>query len=190
VSEKYNELLEELEYMNVNSSLRVDKAKLWEGHYKALYMENVELEKQLAISQRIIALSTENACMGDQTPAIGTMDWAEQNESLLNSVVGIHFRNLPLMPERLERESDSDPIMQISADAIAQIAAAHDSNNTLGDHKFRASQNYKNETGECPQSMSKDHCCMAALVRVNNIEAYTLLDSGALWSPSPKTSPG
>jgi hypothetical protein len=50
-SEKYNELLEELEYMNIDSSLRVDEAKLWEGHYKALYVENVELEKQLAISQ-------------------------------------------------------------------------------------------------------------------------------------------
>jgi predicted nuclease with TOPRIM domain len=102
VSEKYNELLEELEYMNVDSSLRVDEAKLWEGHYKALYAENVELEKQLAISQQIIALSAENARMGDQTPAMGMTDRAEQNESLLNSVVGIHFQNLPSMPEHLE----------------------------------------------------------------------------------------
>jgi hypothetical protein len=69
--------------------------------------------------------------------------------------------------------------VQISADAVAQIAAARDSNNTLGDCEFCASQNYKNETGEHPQSVSKDRHCMAALVRVNNIEAYALLDSGS-----------
>jgi hypothetical protein len=178
-SETYNKLLAELEYANVDSALRDDEAKLWEDHYKALHAKHAEVEKQLAISQRIIALSTENARMGDQTPATGTTDRAEQNESSLNSVVGIHFRNLPSMPKRLKRDSDSDHVVQISADTIARIAAARDGNNTLGDREFRASQNYKNETGERPQSVSKDRRCMAALVRVNNIEAYALLDSGS-----------
>jgi hypothetical protein len=98
-SETYNKLLAELEYANADSMLRDNKAKLWEDHYKALHMFHVEVEKQLAISQQIITLSTENAHMGDPTPTTGTTDQAEQNESLLNLVMGIHFRDLLLTPE-------------------------------------------------------------------------------------------
>jgi hypothetical protein len=47
------------------------------------------------------------------------------------------------------------------------------------DREFRSAQRRNYSTGERPRSSINDRRCMAALVRVNGLEAYALLDSGS-----------
>jgi len=59
------------------------------------------------------------------------------------------------------------------------IAAVRDGTNTLHEREFRLAQRYHNASGEHPQTTGSDRHCMAALVKVNGLEAYALLDSGS-----------
>jgi len=60
------------------------------------------------------------------------------------------------------------------------IAAVRDGMNTPHKREFRLVQHYHNASGERPQTTGSDHCCMAALVKVNGLKAYALLDSGSM----------
>jgi hypothetical protein len=47
------------------------------------------------------------------------------------------------------------------------------------DREFRSAQRRNYSTGEHPRSSISDRRCMAALIKVNGLEAYALLDSGS-----------
>ena len=177
-SNKYNELLEELECERFEVSLKAGEADLWLNQYRQLHEQHLELEARLASTQPNVAPSTEDVQMRTTTSIAGASDRAIQASSLSTSVgtVGTTCREAP---KRLQRPEHGDPLARLSMDAVARIAAARDDNNKLRDREFRASQNYKHETGERPQSVGTDRRCMAALVRVNGLEAYALLDSGS-----------
>jgi hypothetical protein len=59
------------------------------------------------------------------------------------------------------------------------IATAHDDTNTPREHKFCAAQRHNAASEECPQISRSDHHYMAALVKVNSLKAYALIDMGS-----------
>jgi hypothetical protein len=61
---------------------------------------------------------------------------------------------------------------------LERLAAARD-NITPQEREFRAAQRDNGASGERPRTAGSDRRCMAALVKVNGLEAYTLLDSGS-----------
>jgi hypothetical protein len=63
---------------------------------------------------------------------------------------------------------------------VARIAVVHDDMNTAQEREFRAAQRRNYENGEYPKMFGSDRCCMVALVKVNGLEAYALLDSGSM----------
>jgi hypothetical protein len=48
------------------------------------------------------------------------------------------------------------------------------------EREFQAVQRHNCVPGECPCTSGSDRCCMAALVKINSLEAYTLLDTGSM----------
>jgi hypothetical protein len=62
---------------------------------------------------------------------------------------------------------------------VARIAVVRDDTNTAREREFRAAQRRNYENGERPKTFGSDRRCMAALVKVNGLEAYALLDSGS-----------
>jgi hypothetical protein len=60
---------------------------------------------------------------------------------------------------------------------IAHIAAVCDE--IPRECKFCTAQHHTGMMGECPKTSRSNCCCMAALVNVNGLEAYTLLDTGS-----------
>jgi hypothetical protein len=78
-------------------------------------------------------------------------------------------------PDGLE---SSSPV-RVSSDTVACITVVRDDSNTAWEHKFRAAQHQNYENGERPRMFGSDRHCMVALVKVNGLEAYALLDSGS-----------
>ena len=172
-SNKYNELLEELECERFDVSLKAGETEFWLHQYKQLREKYSELEELLECNQPSASLQTVND--EQRTTSItGTSDRVNHPSSLETNVGTTTWEE----PTRLQR-TECDPQPCLSMDAVARIAAAHDEN-ILHDREFCASQNYRNETEERPRSMSNDCWCMAALVKVNGLEAYALLDSGSM----------
>jgi hypothetical protein len=171
-SDKYNELLEELETERVDVSLKAGETEFWLHQYKQLREKYSELEELLGCTQPNASLPTEND--EQRTTSMTSTSDRRSHPSSLSTNVGTTTRE---EPKRLQR-TECDPQPCLSLDAVARIAAARD-DDILRNREFRASQNYRHETGERPQSMSNDRRCMAALVKVNGLEAYALLDSGS-----------
>jgi hypothetical protein len=169
-SDKYNDILMELECERFEGALRADEAGFWLDKYMQLQARNLELEELL--DERQPNQASVDAEMRI-TSIVGTPDRPTQTSSL-NTGVGTINRE---EPARLQRPPE-DPHPHLSTDAVARLAAARD-DNILRDREFRASQNHKTETGERPPSVSKDRRCMAVLLKVNGLEAYALLDSGS-----------
>jgi hypothetical protein len=90
--------------------------------------------------------------------------------------VGVESRDEPTIQRP---DNASDDLEYISDDAIARIAAARDDNNDSCECEFRAAQCRNVTTGERPRKSESDRRCMAALIKVNGLEAYALLDSGS-----------
>jgi hypothetical protein len=82
------------------------------------------------------------------------------------------------MMHRPDGPESSSPIC-VSLDAVAHIAVMCDDSNTVQEHKFCVAQHQNYENREHPKMFESDHCCMAALVKVNGLKAYVLLDSGS-----------
>ena len=63
---------------------------------------------------------------------------------------------------------------------VMHIAATRDDATAPCEREFQAAQSHKDDNGIRPQTSGNDHRCMAALVKVNSLEAYALLDSGSM----------
>jgi hypothetical protein len=62
---------------------------------------------------------------------------------------------------------------------VIHIMTARDDTNTPHERKFHAAQRHNAASGECPQISGSNHHCMAALVKVNGLKAYALIDMGS-----------
>jgi hypothetical protein len=69
---------------------------------------------------------------------------------------------------------------QCSATRTTQVhcAAARDQIDVVREREFRTVHDHKDSTGKRPKPSSEDRHCMAVHVRVNDLNAYALLDSG------------
>lgn len=65
-----------------------------------------------------------------------------------------------------------------SAGTIEHMAVAQDDHAPI-EQEFRSAHCHNTMPGECPQTSGNNHRCMAALVKVNGLEAYALLDTGS-----------
>ena len=76
-------------------------------------------------------------------------------------------------PDLIQRTTSS-PDMGI----VAQCAAARDQAEIKKEREFRSAHSYKTPMGVRPRPNSRDRHCMAIHVKVNDLDAYALLDSG------------
>jgi len=107
-----------------------------------------------------------------------TTDQENWSESL--SLV-VHVRDNEDAPiPGLKEDTDDAYFRCFSPVDTIFIAAVRDGTNTPHEREFRSAQRYHNASGECPQTIGSDRRCMAALVKVNGLEAYALLDSGSM----------
>jgi len=103
----------------------------------------------------------------------------QENWSESSSLI-VHVRDEEDEPiPGLEEDTDDTYFRCFSPVDTVFIAAVRDGMNTLHECEFRSVQRYHNASGERPQITGSDHRCMAALVKVNGLKAYALLDSGS-----------
>ena len=115
--------------------------------------------------------------MRSKTPDVDTSTQSSHVESSFIPSVGISpWANL--MRLRRPKNFPGDP-SHLSDDAVARLAAARDDTITPREHEFRAAQRRNFEFGERPRTFGSDRRCMVALVKINGLEAYALLDSGS-----------
>jgi len=176
---KTNKLIEELEGEHFDASLRGGEADFWQEHCKYLQERCKELEEQLVIDQQTIpSLSKDkNMHIRTMTPKINNKD---QNDWSDHSLLLVNVGDDDDEPTHgLEEDTDDSYFECFSADVVIHIAAACDDANAPHERKFRSAQCYHNMSRECPQTSGSDRHCMAALVKVNGLEAYALVDLGS-----------
>jgi hypothetical protein len=166
-----NELSEALECERLDVSLRAGEADFWLEEYQHLQGKYRSLEDQLTKhNQREFPdkdlpgsneipltheLRSYNACCDDS--------------QLLNGQT-----RLPLIGENSAR-SGPEPFDL----AVDRMAAIRENESTYREREFRSAQRRNYERGERPRTSGDDRRCMAALVKVNGLEAYALLDTGS-----------
>jgi hypothetical protein len=98
-----------------------------------------------------------------------------------NADVGELSQEMPIPPLK-EGDSDLDDSFSTyyGIPVIPRLAAMCDDANIPCEREFRSVQCYYSVSRECPQTSRSDHRCMAALIKVNGIEAYVLLDTGSI----------
>ena len=92
---------------------------------------------------------------------------------VLKGSMGVPPRNEPMTHHQ------QGCISQPDHTEVTHIAAACNNATALHEREFQVAQSHKDDNGIRPQTSGNDHRCMAALVKVNGLEAYTLLDSGS-----------
>ena len=100
-------------------------------------------------------------------------------EDLLIPNVGITPRSEPVLQRPENEGTGLNRSLFLSNEAVARIAAARDDDSAHREREFRSAQRHYTTTGERPRKSETDRRCMAALINVNGLEAYALLDLGS-----------
>jgi len=178
-SGEYKRLVDELECVRLNTELRDSEADCWQGQYRDLQRRYKELEERLMGNQPFIpqASNDEDVQMRSSTSGKKTLDRNNHSGRSLTESMGAMTWNDPTI---LTHPNDGSTFpVHLSTEAIARIAAACDNVNLSCERKFCSAQHHDCVTGEHPQTSRLDRRCMAALVKVNGLEAYALLDTGS-----------
>ena len=123
------------------------------------------------------ASNDEDVQMRSSTSDKETLDRNNRSGGLLIESMGATSWN---DPTRLTRPNDGSTFpVHLSTEAIICIAGMHDDVNLSCESEFHLAQCHDCVTGEHPQTSGLDCCYMAALVKVNGLEAYALLDTGS-----------
>ena len=173
------ELMEALEHERLDTSLREGEVDFLEEECKYLKMKCTELKDQLMNNQQNIISSPkdEDIEMRSENPDTDTPMW--DGKTSLKEGVGIAPRKSPARMFRPENFSGDSSHQRLSDDAVARLAAVRDDAITPREREFRAAQRRNFEVGERPRTFGSDRRCMAALIKVNGLQAYALLDSGS-----------
>jgi len=177
---KTNELIEELKDEYLDVTLQGNEVDFWQGHCKYLKERCNELEERLGVDRQSIPPSfrNEDAPMRSMTPNFNTttdQEYWSKSSSLVVHVGDDEDEPIP----GLEEDTDNAYFRCFSPVDTVFIAAVRDGTNTPHEREFRSAQRCHNASGERPQTTGSDRRCMAALVKVNGLEAYALLDSGS-----------
>jgi len=181
-SREYKRLVDEPECARLDAELRDSEADRWQDQYRDLQRRYKELEERLMGNQPVIpqASDDEDIQMRSSTSDKETSDRNVRNDrpgGSLTESVGVTPWN---DPTRLTHPDDGSTFpVHLSTEAIVRIAAAREDVNLSREREFRSAQHHDCMTGECPQTSGLDRRCMAALVKVNGLEAYALLDTGS-----------
>jgi len=198
---KIKELLEELACERLELELQGKESEIWFNQLMELQKQYKELENKLANSQPNVpsSSSNEDIHMRSATSDDGNSSWTEHPESSLMAGVGTTSRDEPMGPlspmvgvadeetirvaavSELPSPMDelADGISHASSEDVVRVAAACDDTNIPREQEFRAAQRTSGATGERPKPSTSDRHCMAALVNVNGLEVYALLDTGS-----------
>jgi len=113
---------------------------------------------------------------------VGTTSWGELMGPL-SPMVDVADEETICVTVALELPSPmdelADGISHASSEDVVRVAAARDDTNIPREQEFHAAQQTSGATGECPKPSTSDRHCMAALVKVNGLEVYALLDTGS-----------
>ena len=173
---RIKELLEELNCEHLDVELRGGEADLWLSSLLKLQDKYRELEKKLATLQPS-SPSSSDIHMGSTTSEDGKSGRSKQPEGSLIDAMGNASWDVPTRPA--SPMDDLDETTNASAEEVIRIAAARDDANILQEQEFRTAHHHTDGTGEHPKTSGSDRQCMVALVKVNGLEAYTLLDTGS-----------
>jgi len=178
-SREYKRLVDELECARLDAELRDGEADRWQGQYRDLQRRYKELEQRLMSNQPYIpqASNDEDVQMRSSTSDEETLDRNNcSGGSLIKSVGAMSWND----PTRLTHPNDGSTFpVHLSTEAIVHIAATRNDVNLSREREFRSAQHHDCVTGEHPRTSRLDRCCMAALIKVNGLEAYALLDTGS-----------
>jgi len=176
------ELIKVLKNERLNVSLRAGKADYFQWQYELLQEKLNAQGGWLIDSGPSKQLSSdEDVVMRSETSLDSITGHPKRVESSLITSVGPHMacQNGPLL-----RCPDDDtlpaPSVQHNDNNIVHLAAVHDDLNILCEREFRVAHNYKSTPREQPHTSGNDHQCMAVLMRVNGLDAYSLLDTGSM----------
>jgi hypothetical protein len=178
---KCKTLEEELEFERLDVELRTGEADFLKEQCLRLQKKCKALESQLNNSgPSVVTSEDEDIVMMPEASLDGSTGRPESTPSSLITSVGTHTecRDGPLLRCQIDDTSTTPPVQHNESD-ITRIAAARDDLNIPREREFRAAQNHKSTHGERPRTSGDDRRCMAALVRINGLEAYALLDSGS-----------
>jgi gag-polyprotein putative aspartyl protease/Zinc knuckle len=175
------ELLEALDHERLDNSLREGEIDFLQDECRYLQMRCTELTEQLTNNQQNILSPSkdEDVQMRAKTPDVETSTRSGRVESSFTPSVGVTPRANPTRLSRPENFPGDSSLQYLSDDAVARLAAARDDTITPREREFRAAQCRNFEFGERPRTFGSDRRCMAALVKINGLEAYALLDSGS-----------
>jgi len=146
------ELQKELECEKLDSSLREGEANLWLGQYKFLVEQYEALKIQL---KGKIPPSSNDKDM-EMTSEPSTKEGPESIK---------HFRCLP-------------ETTQENVEIATHCVAVCEKLDAACEWEFHMVHSHKDQMGMCPWPNGWDRHCMAVHVKVNGLDAYTLLDSG------------
>ena len=174
-SEQYNKILQELESERLDVSIRGWEIEFWQDQYEHLQERYTALEEQMLGHQPSVVSSPQNRDEDVQMRALPATlprsDWENRPAMLVTASAG----NI----SRLQRWANESGDNSSAHSKAARIAAARDDTNEMRECEFHAAQRRTNVNGERPPAQGRDHHCMAALVKVNGLEAYALLDLGS-----------
>jgi len=198
---KIKELLDKLACECLDLKLQGKESEIWFNQLMELQKQYKELEEKLANSQPNVLSSSsdEDIHMRSATSDDGNSSQTEHPESSLMAGMGTMSRDElmgPLSPmvDVADKETIcvtaaselpslmdklADGITHASSEDVVRIAAACNDTNIPQEQEFCAAQRTSGATGECPKPSTSDCHCMAALVKVNGLEVYTLLDTGS-----------
>jgi hypothetical protein len=174
ITAQSNELREDLECECLDASLRAGEAALWLDEYWHIQKKYAELEnRQLNCLKPTSSLGNTDIEMG--SPITGL---PARTGSPLITGMGIKEQSETSDP-RFDENHRETQLANNNTQAIACIAAARDDPKVYNDHEFRAAHRCTWASGKRPRTAGNDRRCMAALVKVNELEAYALFDSGS-----------
>ena len=173
-----NELQEELACKHLDAELRGREANFWQREFEITQKAYSELQQQLIDSCNSIAswLRDEDIHIGSMTTEDNLPGRAHQPEHVLvlTESVGVLPQDEPMTHHQHQQEAS---VSQSDHTKVTCIAAARNEATTPHERKFRVAQSHKGDNGIRPQTSGNNHRCMAALVKINSLEAYALLDS-------------
>jgi hypothetical protein len=173
------QLTKEVELEQLDSSLQGGEVDCLEVQCHYLQEQCEFLHNQLQESMHHTPMSEDDDVnMRSGTLAGDSLDQSKQTLVSFNKSVEDAPWNQPRMHHPEESTGELSPV-HLSLEAVMCITAAHDDTNIPQEHKFQVAQCQSYMTGEHPLKSKCNRCCMAALIKVNGLEAYTLMDSGS-----------
>ncbi len=173
-STQYNETLQELEDSRLDLSLCGWEAEFWQHQYEYLQGRYRVLEERVLERQPSIL-----SLLGNELEDVQMRAMASDGPNRGNRPGTSLNANVGEPSEIRQQENGPDGSLSEHTGDVARIAAAREDKNKMREREFRAAQRRSYVNGERPPMRGRDRHCMAALVKVNGLEAYALLDSGS-----------